>query len=195
MKNEGAKQVILNSARKEILCRGILGLRVADVALEANSSVTQIYRFFRNRDGLIARVLGDMYDEQTQADVTSYVNRLSGNSELTISDLVAAVPVVLSDDQVKFHELRMQILATAVHNKDLHDRLKMCSQNLCKLWKSTLHEIQERMAPGENFDERFFFMVFAQQNPYYRTLIGEEFFTPDEYRIFLCEKLRLEKVV
>jgi hypothetical protein len=51
-----------------------------------------------------------------------------------------------------------------------------------------------RMATGENFDERFFFMVFAQQNPYYRTLIGEEFFTPDEYRTFLCEKLRLNRV-
>jgi hypothetical protein len=35
-------------------------------------------------------------------------------------------------------------------------------------------------------------MVFAQQNPYYRTLIDEKFFTPEEYKEFLIEKLRAQ---
>jgi AcrR family transcriptional regulator len=188
------EQEILESARREILSQGILGLRVADVAASANTSITQIYRLFRNRDGLLSRILGDIYDEQSEAAVKLFVGRLPENCELTIADLVAAVPIVLSDEQVGFHELRLQILATSVHNSELHDRLKLCTQNLYKIWKSALYEIQMRMAPGENFDERFFFMVFAQQNPYYRTLIGEEFFTPDEYRTFLCEKLRLNRV-
>jgi hypothetical protein len=83
-------------------------------------------------------------------------------------------------------------LATSIHNKELNNRLKVCSQNLFEIWKSGLSEIQARMAPGEDFDERFFFMVFAQQNPYYRTLIDEKFFTPDEYREFLLEKMRAQ---
>jgi AcrR family transcriptional regulator len=181
---------IVTSARKEILSQGILGLRVADVASDANTSITQIYRFFRNRDGLLARVLGDIYDEQSKMSVEQYLARLPQGSGITINDLVSAVPVVMTDGQIRFHELRLQILATSIHNKELNDRLKICSQNLFEIWRTGLDEIQARMAPGEKFDKRVFFMVFAQQNPYYRTLIDEKFFTPDEYREFLLEKLR-----
>lgn len=183
---------ILASARREILKQGILGLRVADVASDANTSITQIYRFFRNRDGLLARVLGDIYDEQSQMSVEQYLARLSKDSALTINDLVSAVPIVMTEDQIKFHELRLQILATSIHNKELNDRLKLCSQTLFEIWKSGLDKLQARMAPGEKFDERVFFMVFAQQNPYYRTLIDEKFFTPEEYKEFLIEKLRAQ---
>jgi AcrR family transcriptional regulator len=190
--NQETLSAILKSARQEILRSGILGLRVADVASDANTSITQIYRFFRNRDGLLARVLGDIYDEQSQLSVEQYLARLPENGALTIKDLVSAVPIVMTEEQVKFHEFRLQILATSIHNKELNNRLKVCSQNLFEIWKSGLSEIQARMAPGEDFDERFFFMVFAQQNPYYRTLIDEKFFTPDEYREFLLEKLRAQ---
>jgi AcrR family transcriptional regulator len=183
---------ILTSARKEILSQGILGLRVADVALDANTSITQIYRFFRNRDGLLARVLGDIYDEQSKMSVEQYLARLPQGSGITINDLVSAVPVVMTVEQIRFHELRLQILATSIHNKELNDRLKICSQNLFEIWRTGLDEIQARMAPGEKFDERVFFMVFAQQNPYYRTLIDEKFFTPEEYKEFLIEKLRAQ---
>jgi AcrR family transcriptional regulator len=190
--NQETLSAILKSARQEILRSGILGLRVADVASDANTSITQIYRFFRNRDGLLARVLGDIYDEQSQLSVEQYLARLPENGALTIKDLVSAVPIVMTEEQVKFHEFRLQILATSIHNKELNNRLKVCSQNLFEIWKSGLSEIQARMAPGEDFDERFFFMVFAQQNPYYRTLIDEKFFTPDEYREFLLKKMRAE---
>jgi AcrR family transcriptional regulator len=183
---------ILTSARKEILSQGILGLRVADVASDANTSITQIYRFFRNRDGLLARVLGDIYDEQSKMSVEQYLARLPQGSGITINDLVSAVPVVMTVEQIRFHELRLQILATSIHNKELNDRLKICSQNLFEIWRTGLDEIQARMAPGEKFDERVFFMVFAQQNPYYRTLIDEKFFTPEEYKEFLIEKLRAQ---
>ena len=181
---------ILTSTHKVLLSQGILGLRVADVASDANCSITQIYRFFRNRDGLLARVLGDIYDDQSTMAVEQYVGRLPKDSALTINDLVSAVPIVMTGEQVKFHELRLQILAASIHNKELNDRLKVCSQNLYEMWKASLGEIHLRMAPGENFDERVFFMVFAQQNPYYRTLIDETFFTPEEYKEFLIEKLR-----
>jgi len=185
-----SRTAILTSTHKVLLSQGILGLRVADVATDANCSITQIYRFFRNRDGLLARVLGDLYDEQSKIAVEQFLARLPRDSAITINDLVSAVPIVMTEDQIKFHELRLQILAASVHNKELHDRLKVCTQNLYEMWKAGLDEIHLRMAPGENFDERVFFMVFAQQNPYFRTLIDETFFTPEEYKEFLIEKLR-----
>jgi AcrR family transcriptional regulator len=183
--------LILQSAREELLTNGILGLRVADVAAKSNTSITQIYRFFRNRDGLLARVLGDIYDEETQVAVDIYLSNLPTERALTIRDLANAIPVELTPELIKVQELRNQILATSVHNKDLHDRLKVCSQRLLELWTAELDKLQDRMAPGEKFDKRFFIMVFSQQNPYYRTLINNNFFTVEEYREFLCEKLRL----
>ena len=57
------EQAIIESARREIELNGILGLRVADVAAGANYSLTQVYRYFGDRDGLLARVLGDLYEE------------------------------------------------------------------------------------------------------------------------------------
>ena len=182
---------ILQSAREELLTNGILGLRVADVAAKSNTSITQIYRFFRNRDGLLARVLGDIYDEQTQVAVDIYLSNLPAERALTIRDLVDAIPMELTPELIKVQGLRNQILATSVHNNDLHDRLKVCSQRLLELWTVELDKLQDRMAPQEKFDKRFFIMVFAQQNPYYRTLINNNFFTAEEYREFLCEKLRL----
>jgi AcrR family transcriptional regulator len=182
---------ILQSAREELLADGILGLRVADVAAKSNTSITQIYRFFRNRDGLLARVLGDIYDEQTQVAVDIYLSNLPAERALTIRDLVDAIPVELTPELIKVQGLRNQILATSVHNNDLHDRLKVCSQRLLELWTVELDKLQDRMAPQEKFDKRFFIMVFAQQNPYYRTLFNNNFFTAEEYREFLCEKLRL----
>ena len=183
--------LILQSAREELLTNGILGLRVADVAAKSNTSITQIYRFFRNRDGLLARVLGDIYDEQTQVAVDIYLSNLPAERALTIRDLVDAIPMELTPELIKVQGLRNQILATSVHNNDLHDRLKVCSQRLLELWTVELDKLQDRMAPEEKFDKRFFIMVFSQQNPYYRTLISNNFFTAEEYREFLCEKLRL----
>lgn len=181
---------ILSSAGEAILRDGILGLRVAEVAADAQTSLTQVYRYFGNRDGLLAKVLGDLYDEQSAASVRNYLSSLPEDRKLTINDLVDAFPVVLLPEQVKFHELRIQILATATHNGELHDRLRLCSKNILEIWTLELALLQERMAKGENFDERFFLMVFTQQNPYYRVLLGSELFNENDYRDFLREKLR-----
>ena len=58
-----SKTRILESARTEILKNGIIGMRVSDVARGADTSITLIYRYFVDRNGVLARVLGDMYDD------------------------------------------------------------------------------------------------------------------------------------
>lgn len=185
-----SEELILASARREIERAGILGLRVADVASGANSSITQIYRFFTNRDGLLARVLGDMYDEFTANAVTSYMARLEGIDPLTIDNLVAALPLQFTPQSMKVQELRLQILAASTTNEPLRLRLEECTQNLVSLWNEGLDEIESRMATGETFDRRVFVMMLALQNPYYRALFGEHSFTEDEYRQFLRDKMR-----
>jgi hypothetical protein len=63
-------------------------------------------------------------------------------------------------------------------------------QNLKVFWTEGLDEIQQRMAPGEAFDTRFFFMVLGQQLPYYRVLAKDALFSTEEFRDFVREKIR-----
>ena len=189
--SQSSRDAILASARREIERAGILGLRVADVASGANSSITQIYRFFKNRDGLLARVLGDMYDEFTENAVSYYKAQIENVNPLTVDTLVDAIPYQLTPEAMRIQELRLQILAASTTNEPLRQRLEVCSQNLLTLWNQGLDEIESRMAPGEHFDRRVFIMVLALQNPYYRALIGEHGFTEDEYRRFLRDKMRV----
>ena len=189
--SQSSRDAILASARREIERVGILGLRVADVASGADSSITQIYRFFKNRDGLLARVLGDMYDEFTENAVSNYKDRIETINPLTIDALVDAIPYQLTPESMRIQELRLQILATSTTNEPLRQRLEVCSRNLLTLWNEGLDEIESRLAPGERLDRRVFIMVLALQNPYYRALIGEHGFTEDEYRRFLGDKMRL----
>ena len=189
--SQSSRDAILASARREIERAGILGLRVADVASGANSSITQIYRFFKNRDGLLARVLGDMYDEFTENAVSFYKAQIENVNPLTIDTLVDAIPYQLTPEAMRIQEIRLQILAASTSNEPLRQRLEVCTQNLLTLWNEGLDEIESRLAPGEKFDRRVFIMVLALQNPYYRALIGEHGFTEDEYRQFLRDKMRL----
>lgn len=102
-----SEEMILRSARCEIERVGILGLRVADVARGANSSISQIYRHFKNRDGLLARVLGDMYDEFTLDVVRNYLARLEGKNPLTVDALVDAIPLQFGAGSMRSQELRL----------------------------------------------------------------------------------------
>ncbi|MEY2767395.1 MAG: hypothetical protein RI939_807 [Actinomycetota bacterium] len=188
-----SEEMILRSARCEIERVGILGLRVADVASGANSSISQIYRHFKNRDGLLARVLGDMYDEFTLDVVRNYLARLEGKNPLTVDALVDAIPLQFGAGSMRSQELRLQVLAVSTTNEALRLRLERCTALLVAEWNAALDWIESRMAPGESLDRRVFLMVLALQNPYYRALLGEQGFTEDEYRDFLREKMRVTR--
>ncbi|MEY3582449.1 MAG: Bacterial regulatory protein tetR family [Actinomycetota bacterium] len=56
------RENILASARAEIDQYGIIGLRLSAVAEKAQVSVPLIYKYFEDRDGLLAVVLGDWYE-------------------------------------------------------------------------------------------------------------------------------------
>lgn len=118
-----SRQRILDSARGEIERNGILGLRVADVARGADTSITLIYRYFGDRDGLLAQVLGDMYYEFFHPYTLLADHLRKPETTLTIQDLVDAMPL---PDNPAAHDrrwMRMQILAAAANNEPLRERI------------------------------------------------------------------------
>lgn len=184
------KNAILESARREIEESGILGLRVAEVAAGANCSITQIYRYFENRDGLLAAVLGDMYQEILDGSMSSYQSTLFTRDNLTVDDVVDSLPTVLDDNLRRRQAMRLQILAAAVNNPRLERRIAEITQQQFVAWNEGLDELERRLAPGETFDRRVFTMMLATTMPYYRVLMGDAGYTDAEFRQFLKEKMR-----
>lgn len=186
-----SRQLILDSAREELRLNGILGLRVANVAEGAHCSITQIYRFFGDRDGLLAQVLGDLYDEIVSGAFAGYQERLRHAENITIDDLVDALPLPSNEVQMRNQEIRMQILATAVNNQQLKLRIEAITKTVYQGWQEAIAQAEGKLAEGVKVDWRVFNIMLLVQSMYYRTLLGDEGFTDDEYRQFLRDKFTL----
>jgi len=185
-----AEERILLSARREIKERGILGLRIMDVARGAQASLSLIYKYFSSRDGLLARVLGDMYQEIQESSLAAYMQQLNGNDNLTVEDLVRALPR-FDDEVFRLNQYaRLQILATSIKNPDLRARLELLTQEQMRTWREAIANLKSRMKPGEEFDDRFFLMLLSTQSMYYRELLGETSFSRDDYASYVLHILK-----
>lgn len=188
-RGEATREAILDSARIELAKSGILGLRVAEVAAGAQTSVTAIYRYFGDRDGLLAEVLTEVYTDLTTATVDEYEKRLGSDDGLTVRDLVNALPVPF-DMQHPIQKFRIQVLAAAAENEQLARNLQAVMKDRLERWQETLGRIGSRMAPGEQFDERVFWSVLFDYMPYSSGFLDDEKFSVASFREFLVDKLR-----
>lgn len=188
----GSRQLIIASARADLEKNGILGLRVANVAEGAHCSITQIYRFFGDRDGLLAQVLGDIYEEAISKSFEAYMAKIKAMSEITIDSLVDSLPSPSEYGATSYNEIRLQILAVSVVNPSLRNRVEQVSQNFVPRWDEALDFIEAHLAPGVKIDRRVFTIMLLLQTMYYRNLLGDLGFTDEEYKQFLRDKFRMD---
>jgi AcrR family transcriptional regulator len=186
---QAVEQAIIDSARREIETNGILGLRVADVAAGAHYSLTQVYRYFGDRDGLLARVLGDLYDEILTRTHEGYMAQMRTLNVITLDDIVNSLPTVSKPQAMLVQEIRLQILATSVKNVELRERIEDISRDMYQRWESGLDYIESKLEPGLEIDRRVFTIMLIVQMMYYRTLLGDIGFSDDEYRDFVRDKI------
>jgi AcrR family transcriptional regulator len=186
---QAVEQAIIDSARREIETNGILGLRVADVAAGAHYSLTQVYRYFGDRDGLLARVLGDLYDEILTRTHEGYMAQMKTLNVITLDDIVNSLPTVSKPQAMLVQEIRLQILATSVKNVELRERIEDLSRDMYQRWESGLDYIESKLEPGLEIDRRVFTIMLIVQMMYYRTLLGDIGFSDDEYRDFVRDKI------
>jgi len=180
---------IVASARREIETHGILGLRVADVAAGANYSLTQVYRYFGDRDGLLARVLGDLYDEILTRAHEGFMLHMKSLEVITLDDIVGSLPTPNNPQAMQIQEIRLQILATSVKNKALRERIATISQEMHPRWETGLDYIESKLEPGLRIDRRIFSIMLIVQMMYYRTLLEDVGFSDDEYHDFVRDKI------
>jgi AcrR family transcriptional regulator len=183
-----SRQLILNSARAEIEKNGILGLRVADVAANANYSISVIYRHFGDRDGLLAQVLGDLYEEILDQTSKRTADLIPPEGPLTVDQILALAPKPSEVHEWSVPRLRLQILAVAANNRILEDRLKSIAQRRYAAMLELAEVLKSRLPEGTVFDERVFTIMIVNQLLYYNTLLGDLAVSDSEYYDFLKSK-------
>jgi len=185
-----SRERILQATRARIKQDGIIGLRVADVAKDAETSITLIYKYYRDRDGLLAQVLGDMYAEFRTAFHTKIEDWLATKDSLTLEEFVCLMPN--PEEETKHaRDFRVQVLATALENSELHKTIKADTEKMYRWMRDTIEANRHKLpADDQNFDIRFFTVIMFNIMFVYYDLVDEDKISADDYRAMLVNQIR-----
>lgn len=189
MENTDSRQRIIAAAKHELQEVGILGLRVQEVAKKADTSVALIYKYFEDRDGLLAQVLGDMHDERIDNWAKLFSDALSDSKprgEFSIENLIRNLPTPNAN---KFQTLgwdRVQMLAALNGNPKLRERIEQTTQRLFNLTLKVVANADTRDNPNSS-NHRVLALMISSINLIFinNDLLGESKITDDEYAKFL----------
>ena len=172
---------VLAAARQEVVDRGILGLRVANIARSAGCSITSMYRYFGSRDGVLAEVLLQLYEESFEAMYSVVLERLGGTGPVSVDDIVASIPMPFSPTSHKEHQIRSQVLAVAGVNPILRAKLAESIQNRRKMLETVLDDIDGRLPAGITLNREIFTVFIFNVNFHYNDLMGDHAVTNEQY--------------
>ena len=185
-----SKTRILESARTEILKNGIIGMRVSDVARGADTSITLIYRYFVDRNGVLARVLGDMYDDFRLSFQSKVEAWLAVNDSLSLEDFARLMPNP-AEETKHARDFRLQVLATALENPELNERIKAVTTSTYRWMRDTIEANRHKLPAEERgFDARFLTVIMFNLMFVYYDLVDEDKISADDYRAMLVNQIR-----
>ncbi len=141
-----SRERIVEAARDEVLSKGILGLRVQDVAAKAKVSVPLIYKYFEDRDGLLAEVLGRMFEEVVLEYVEASEEYFAHLENPTIDDLAAVFARPSEELRRGRRWLRVQIMAASMEIPALRQRLSVVQGYINERTSQFMAMAQQRIA-------------------------------------------------
>ena len=184
-----ARERIIAAAKHELHEVGILGLRVQEIAKLADTSVSLIYKYFEDRDGLLAQVLGDMHDERIDNWEKLFAHALledAPRGEFSVENLLSELPMPNSEYFLALGMDRAQMLAALNSNPKLRERIEQTTQRLFTL---TLKVVANADSSGKENDSfnRVTALVISSLNLIFinNDLLGDHRITDDEYTAFL----------
>jgi AcrR family transcriptional regulator len=185
-----SRERILQATRARIKQDGIIGLRVADVAKDAETSITLIYKYYRDRDGLLAQVLGDMYAEFRLSFHTKIEDWLATKDSLTLEEFAYLMPN--PEEETKYaRDFRVQVLATALENPELHKNIKAETEKMYRWMRDTIEANRHKLpVEDQGFDIRFFTVIMFNMMFVYYDLVDEDKISADDYRAMLVNQIR-----
>lgn len=182
---------ILDSARAEIDRHGIIGLRVSDVASGAQVSVPLIYKYFVDRDGLLAAVLGDWYDGfifRYRAMIDTWIE---GATSISIEEFAHLSPKPRAGDNQKDREFRLKVLATALENPQLQARVRAATIDAHAWTESTMDRAIPKLPEADrHFDRRLFSLLLFNTMYVFHDMLDAEPIGDEEYFEFLVGLIR-----
>jgi AcrR family transcriptional regulator len=185
-----SRERILQATRARLNSGGILGLRVADAAKDADTSITLIYKYYRDRDGLLAQVLGDMYDEFRQRQMQRIETWLSQNETITFEQYADLTPNPAEETKID-RNFRLQMLATALENEELRVRIKKTTNDVYKWTLETLKVARKKLpVEDQGFDGRFVSVIMFNMMFVFYDLLDDNKISASEYREMLVSHLR-----
>jgi len=179
------KRRIVASAHEEIKARGILGLRVANVAARSGCSVASMYRIFGGRDALLAEVLMALYEESFEQQFSVVRDRLGGTGPITVDDIVASIPLPQYEGAKKDHALRSQVLAVAGTNPVLRARLAESLTAKRRMLATVLDDLAARLPAGVELDREVITVLVFNITWQYNDLLGDSGITNEQYTALL----------
>ena len=118
-----SRERIKLAAREELRDSGILGLRMEVVAEKAQVSVPLIYKYYKNREGLLTEVLSELYDGDSYEKLAAYVEVFEQMESPTIDDIAILFATVQQGFRSLDRWRRLQILAASAEIPELRTRL------------------------------------------------------------------------
>ena len=189
MEPTNSRERIIAAAKHELHEVGILGLRVQDVAKRANTSVSLIYKYFEDRDGLLAQVLGDMHEERIDMWEQLFSHALSDSTprgEFTVEELLLKLP---TPNSIHFQSLgmdRAQTLAALSNNPKLRARIEQTTQRLFALTLKVVANADKSAEPNTS-NHRVVALMVSSLNLIFinNDLLGDHRISDAEYTSFL----------
>ena len=189
--NPLARAKILDSARAEIDRHGIIGLRVSDVASGAQVSVPLIYKYFVDRDGLLAAVLGDWYDGFVFRYRTMIDTWIDSATSISIEEFVHLSPKPRAGENQKDREFRLKVLAAALENPLLQTRVSKTTNDAYAWIESTMDRAIPKLPESDrHFDRRFFSLLLFNTLFVFHDMLDSEPVEDSEYFDFLVGLIR-----
>ena len=184
-----ARERIIAAAKHELHEVGILGLRVQEVAKIAEVSVSLIYKYFEDRDGLLAVVLGDMHDERIDNWEKIFSHALLDSTprgEFSVEMLLSTLPMPNSAPFQALGWDRAQMLAAMSSNPKLRERIEQTTQRLFTLTLKVVANADNGAKPNSS-NHRVIALLVSSLNLIFinNDLLGDQRVTDDEYSSFL----------
>jgi AcrR family transcriptional regulator len=188
---------IIAAAKHELHEVGILGLRVQEVAKLADTSVSLIYKYFEDRDGLLAVVLGDMHHERIDNWEKMFSGALSDTAprgEFSVENLLTQLPMPSSEYFLGLGIDRVQMLAALKDNPKLRERIEQTTQRLFTLTLKVVNNADISKKENDSFN-RVTALVISSLNLIFinNDLLGDHRITDEEYTTFLKTIFRNRK--
>jgi AcrR family transcriptional regulator len=185
------RELILKCATAEIDAYGIIGLRLSSVAQKAQVSVPLIYKYFNDRDGLLAVVLGDWYEKFVFRYRKMVDTWIDAATTITLEEFAQLSPKPQAGAMQKDREFRLQVLATALENPQLHHRIKALTIDSHAWGNATMDRAIPKLPESDrHFDRRFFSLLLFNTMYVFYDLLDTERIDDEQYISFLVHLVR-----